>query len=60
MNPISETATEPELPLYEGISLADIVLVTSLAAAAGAREDLLAQDVIGFDTEAKPTFSKGE
>lgn len=49
-----------ELPLYEGVALAEVVLVTSPEAAAEARQILLAQDVIGFDTESKPTFLKGE
>lgn len=51
---------DAELPLYQGVALADVVLVTSPEAASEARQTLLAQDVIGFDTEAKPTFSKGE
>ncbi len=51
---------DAELPLYEGITLAEVVLVTSPEASAEARQTLLAQDVIGFDTESKPTFSKGE
>ncbi|MCK9387205.1 MAG: RNA polymerase sigma factor FliA [Sulfuritalea sp.] len=50
----------PELPLYEGVSIADVVLVTSAELATEARLALLAEDVIGFDTESKPTFSKGE
>lgn len=37
-----------------------MVLVTSPQLAAEARQALLAQDVIGFDTESKPTFRKGE
>lgn len=49
-----------DLPLYEGIGLADIVLVDSEAAAAEAFGFLLAADVLGFDTESKPTFLKGE
>ena len=49
-----------ELPLYPGIGLADITLVSSSALAAEALEALLAADVIGFDTESKPTFVKGE
>jgi RNA polymerase sigma factor for flagellar operon FliA len=55
-----EIATEPELPLYQGVAIADVVMVMSADAAAAARQALLAEDVIGFDTEAKPTFSKGE
>ena len=53
-------ASAAQLPLYEGLTLDDVVLVTSPEAAAEARQVLLAQDVIGFDTESKPTFSKGE
>ena len=53
-------ASDAELPLYAGVALDDVVLVTSPEAAAEASQTLLAQDVIGFDTESKPTFSKGE
>ena len=60
LNTIPGIAPDPELPLYEGIAIADVVLVTSLEAASEARQDLLAEDVLGFDTESKPTFSKGE
>jgi ribonuclease D len=49
-----------ELPLYPGITLADITLVSTEAQAAAARSALLAADAIGFDTESKPTFNKGE
>jgi ribonuclease D len=48
------------LPPYEGIALADVRLVTSDQDAAAALADLQAMDVIGFDTESKPTFLKGE
>jgi ribonuclease D len=53
-------APEPELPPYQGIAIGHVVLVTSLQAAADARQALLAEEVLGFDTESKPTFSKGE
>lgn len=56
-------ATAPadaELPLYAGIQLADVVLVRSAAEAGAALAVLLAADAIGFDTESKPTFAKGE
>jgi RNA polymerase sigma factor for flagellar operon FliA len=60
-NPIpSAIATEPELPLYEGVAMADIVLVDSPASAHDAHRALLEETVLGFDTEAKPTFAKGE
>ena len=49
-----------ELPAYAGLSLAEITLVNSKALAAEAFDALMASDVIGFDTESKPTFLKGE
>jgi ribonuclease D len=48
------------LPPYEGIRLVDIKLVQSPLQANEALHALLAADVIGFDTESKPTFIKGE
>ena len=60
LNTSSSIAIEPELPPYEGVAIVDVVLVMSAEAAAEARQALLAEEVIGFDTEAKPTFSKGE
>ena len=49
-----------ELPAYPGIDLARVTLVDGEATAAQARAALLACDAIGFDTESKPTFRKGE
>ena len=49
-----------ELPAYAGIALADVVLVTSERLADEAFAALMAADAIGFDTESKPTFLKGE
>ena len=54
------SAINEELPLYEGVGMVDVVLVISADVAAEARQVLLAQEVIGFDTESKPTFAKGE
>jgi len=48
------------LPLYEGIQLADVYLVQSVVDASAALVALLATDALGFDTESKPTFAKGE
>jgi RNA polymerase sigma factor for flagellar operon FliA len=48
------------LPPYPGLALADITLVGSEADAAAAARALLAADAVGFDSEAKPTFAKGE
>jgi RNA polymerase sigma factor for flagellar operon FliA len=49
-----------ELPAYPGLGLAQITLVASAAQASQALNALLAADAIGFDTESKPTFLKGE
>ncbi len=51
---------EADLPDYVGIGLDRITLVDSEALAKEACTALLAADVIGFDTESKPTFLKGE
>lgn len=51
---------EESLPVYPGISLADVVLVDSLEKLLCAQAGLKAAGVIGFDTESKPTFVKGE
>lgn len=56
----ADNASEPELPPYEGIALANVRLVSSNADAAVALTALMASDAIGFDTESKPTFRKGE
>lgn len=54
------TLAAAELADYAGIGLADIVLVTSERVAAEAYAVLTAASVVGFDTESKPTFVKGE
>lgn len=51
---------EELLPPYDGIKLQDIRMVKSDKDAAEALSALLAMDAIGFDTESKPTFLKGE
>ncbi len=51
---------EELLPPYDGIKLADVRMVKSDRDAADALKALLAMDVLGFDTESKPTFLKGE
>ena len=59
---MSETApvAEDTLPPYQGIALVDVRLVRSKEDAEAALAALLAADAIGFDTESKPTFQKGE
>lgn len=54
--------TDPEelLPPYDGIKLSHVRMVKTDKDAADALDALLAMDVIGFDTESKPTFLKGE
>ena len=51
---------EELLPPYDGIKLADVRLVKSDKDAAEALVALSTSDVVGFDTESKPTFLKGE
>jgi ribonuclease D len=48
------------LPPYQGLQLADVRLVRTPQEAQAALTALLGADVIGFDTESKPTFQKGE
>lgn len=57
---ILEDDLPPDLPPYVGIDLARVRLVRSEQDAREALADLLASDAIGFDTESKPTFAKGE
>jgi RNA polymerase sigma factor for flagellar operon FliA len=51
---------EAPLPSYQGIAMDDIRLVASSEECAAALPALLAADALGFDTESKPTFVKGE
>ena len=57
---MSVNPEEEDLPPYEGITLDDIVLVKTEAEAAQALAALSSADVVGFDTESKPTFTRGE
>lgn len=51
---------EELLPPYDGIKLHEVRMVRSEHDAAEALAALLASDALGFDTESKPTFAKGE
>ena len=51
---------EALLPPYDGIKLSGVRMVKSDKDAAEAMPALIATDVLGFDTESKPTFLKGE
>ena len=55
-----DTAAAPPLPPYRGIELDHVKLVRTSDDAKAAMAALLAADAIGFDTESKPTFVKGE
>jgi ribonuclease D len=48
------------LPPYDGISIDDVRIVKSDRDTADALAVLSRADVLGFDTESKPTFLKGE
>jgi RNA polymerase sigma factor for flagellar operon FliA len=56
---MSETQEEL-LPPYDGIKLAAVRLVQTELDVAEALASLMAMDAVGFDTESKPTFQKGE
>ncbi|WP_282110093.1 3'-5' exonuclease [Shewanella algicola] len=49
-----------ELPLYDGIALENIIVVTNKADAISAIAELKKHSCLGFDTESKPCFIKGE
>lgn len=51
---------EDTLPPYQGLALSEVLVVKSASDAASALQALAAADVVGFDTESKPTFAKGE
>jgi RNA polymerase sigma factor for flagellar operon FliA len=53
-------AADDNLPPYHGIALADVQMVVTPEQVLAARDALLACDAIGFDTESKPTFTRGE
>lgn len=48
------------MPPFEGLDLAHISLVRDSRSAQAALETLLEAGEVGFDTESKPTFQKGE
>ena len=48
------------LPVYEGICLENIIIVTKKKEAISAISELEKHSCLGFDTESKPCFKKGE
>lgn len=57
---IAEPEAAPVLPCYEGIALSNVRIIQTTTQAQEALAALMAADVVGFDTESKPTFNKGE
>lgn len=55
-----DAAADEALPPYQGLSLAEVRMVRTEADAKAALAALIGADAIGFDTESKPTFQKGE
>jgi RNA polymerase sigma factor for flagellar operon FliA len=53
-------APDELLPPYAGIKMGEVRLVVSEADAAEALAAFSSMDAVGFDTESKPTFQKGE
>jgi RNA polymerase sigma factor for flagellar operon FliA len=53
-------APDELLPPYDGIKLSEVCVVTTEPDTLDARTHLMAAEVLGFDTESKPTFRKGE
>lgn len=49
-----------DLPIYEGISRENIIVVTKKIDAISAIAELGKHSCLGFDTESKPCFKKGE
>ena len=60
MNQAVELAGAATLPAYAGLALAQVTLVATRAQAAAARAVLEHADALGFDTESRPTFIRGQ
>lgn len=55
--------TKSEIALFDpfvGLTLAEIIVPSSAAEFAAARDEIMAAGIVGFDTESKPTFITGE
>ncbi|WMW80043.1 3'-5' exonuclease [Undibacterium cyanobacteriorum] len=55
-----QLTTDPALPAYQGIAEHAAIVVKDAAQLEHARVILSAAKVIGFDTESKPTFMRGQ
>jgi ribonuclease D len=49
-----------QLPWFEGLPLEHIITVESEAGAQRAYDEIVRETLVGFDTESKPTFKRGE
>lgn len=49
-----------QLPPFEGLELPDIIEIVSPEGAHRASKEIMAAGLVGFDTESKPTFIKGQ
>ena len=59
--PVPPTKEEiAALEPFDGLGAEEIHVVTSRAEAEAARDELQGEAVVGFDTESRPTFRKGE
>ena len=49
-----------QMPWFEGLGLDDIIVIETEAGAHRAHAEIVREKIVGFDTESKPTFSRGE
>lgn len=49
-----------EMELFDGLEMEQVFVVTNQRQAGLALDELMSAGVVGFDTESKPTFRKGE
>ena len=60
MSAHAEADEAAALPPYAGLELSQVTVITSAAQAAAARAVLERADALGFDTESRPTFIRGQ
>ncbi|MET0961722.1 MAG: 3'-5' exonuclease [Noviherbaspirillum sp.] len=60
MNAPGEPVEAAALPPYTGLVAAQVTVITTGAQAAAARAVLESADALGFDTESRPTFIRGQ
>jgi ribonuclease D len=60
VNEAGELADAVALPAYAGLDLSQVSVIVNSAQAAAARAVLEQADALGFDTESRPTFIRGQ